>query len=310
MADQRHFWAFVCDPARWAIDDFLRSDKVEDVWGVDRLAKHQNSDFHEGQLAIVRVLQDKRSLEQLHGNQRLRPGIYALCEILSPVFPRSGNPDEYSYGTPVHPEGWPTVRVRYIRSYLNDPLLIEDLRRDAPALDARVLQGPRRSSIKLKQDDFWTIKTLLDEREADERDALDTHDPALSETERAALSKARIGQGQFRSALLERWKRACAVTGCEVGAILRASHMKPWCVSTNSERLDPSNGLLLTAHLDALFDKELISFTDDGNMLISNQIDITNRQLLGIPRCLRFPLGEKERLFLHSHRERFEVRNP
>jgi HNH endonuclease len=93
-------------------------------------------------------------------------------------------------------------------------------------------------------------------------------DPNIPDTDRPALVKARVGQGLFRDKLLDRWENKCAVTGCTVLQILRASHMKPWRESTNFERLDPANGLLLTAHFDALFDKELISFTDDGEMLV------------------------------------------
>ncbi len=132
-------------------------------------------------------------------------------------------------------------------------------------------------------------------------------DPNIPETDRLALVNARVGQGQFRDGLLDRWKKACAVTGCTVLQILRASHMKPWRESTNPERLDPANGLLLTAHFDALFDKELISFTDDGEMLVSSFITAADQQLLGVPQRLRLPLNDKERAFLTVHRERFKL---
>ena len=122
-------------------------------------------------------------------------------------------------------------------------------------------------------------------------------DPNIPETDRVALAKARIGQGRFRDNLLKRWGEACAARGCTVLEILRASHMKPWTESTNSERLDPANGLLLAAHFDALFDKELISFSDDGEMLVSILIAAPNQQLLGIPQRLRLPLNDKERAF-------------
>jgi predicted restriction endonuclease len=86
------------------------------------------------------------------------------------------------------------------------------------------------------------------------------HDPTLpNETERLALVRARLGQGPFRTRLVERWGGRCPVTGCSQEQALRASHMKPWRCSTNQERLDSANGLLLTANLDALFDRFLIS---------------------------------------------------
>jgi hypothetical protein len=74
-----------------------------------------------------------------------------------------------------------------------------------------------------------------------------------SETTNLALIDARRGQGQFRADLEQRWGGLCAVTGCGISAILRASHIKPWANSSNSDRLNPANGILLTAHIDALF---------------------------------------------------------
>jgi hypothetical protein len=121
-------------------------------------------------------------------------------------------------------------------------------------------------------------------------------------TVRAALIDDRLGQGQFRDALCERWKNVCAVTGCTVLETLRASHMKPWRDSTNAERLNPANGLLLTAHLDALFDKHLISFTDDGEMLVTPHIQAADQQLLGIPQRLQNILSDEENRFLAKHR--------
>jgi hypothetical protein len=67
------------------------------------------------------------------------------------------------------------------------------------------------------------------------------------------LIDARLGQGKFRSDLEAEWNDQCAVLGLTTRALLRASHIKPWSQSTDSERLDPANGILLAAHIDALF---------------------------------------------------------
>jgi hypothetical protein len=91
----------------------------------------------------------------------------------------------------------------------------------------------------------------------------------LPATEREALISARLGQGLFRTRLMSVWKGRCAVTDIQIPALLRASHIKPWRMSDNSERLDPENGLLLVANLDAAFDAGLLSFTDTGRMLFS-----------------------------------------
>lgn len=81
-------------------------------------------------------------------------------------------------------------------------------------------------------------------------------------TEREALVQARIGQGRFRAAVTDLWGKGevCALTGLTLPELLIASHIKPWRDSSNQERLDPANGLLLAVHADKLFDRHLLSF--------------------------------------------------
>ena len=89
-------------------------------------------------------------------------------------------------------------------------------------------------------------------------------------TTREALIDARLGQGKFRAEVGDRWDNVCAVTGCGIIELLRASHIKPWRASTNPERLDPENGLLLAAHADALFDRGLITFAAMGPFVLAS----------------------------------------
>ena len=97
-------------------------------------------------------------------------------------------------------------------------------------------------------------------------------DTELPDTEKDALIKARRGQGRFRSNVLA-YEHRCRVTGVENPEYLIASHIKPWSQSSNAERLDGANGLLLSPHIDHLFDRGYISFTDDGALLCSRLID-------------------------------------
>lgn len=115
-----------------------------------------------------------------------------------------------------------------------------------------------------------------------EADLRELDSSVLEETTRTALIDARLGQGRFRKELLRIWDGACAVTGCRVEAILHASHCKPWRASDNAERLDPNNGLLLVANLDALFDAGLITFGDDGSMQVASRVPSKERQTLGL----------------------------
>ena len=88
----------------------------------------------------------------------------------------------------------------------------------------------------------------------------------LEETQKEQLVQARRGQGKFRRNV-ERIEKACRVTRETNPALLIASHIKPWRTSNNKERIDGYNGLLLAPHIDKLFDKGWISFSDDGDVL-------------------------------------------
>lgn len=126
-------------------------------------------------------------------------------------------------------------------------------------------------------------------------------------TQANALVQARRGQGKYRADLLAVWDRRCAVTGCSLAAVLRASHAKPWRTSTDQERLDPHNGLPLTATLDVLFDRGLIGFADDGSMVCSKFLAPADCELLGLPASLLKPLNAAQKDYLRHHREAFSL---
>lgn len=124
----------------------------------------------------------------------------------------------------------------------------------------------------------------------------------LPETERRQLSNARLGQGLFRRRL-EFIEPGCRVTGTTDRAHLRASHIKPWRVSSNAERLDGHNGLLLAPHVDHLFDRGFISFGSEGELLISPQLTEGQFQEWFFDRRLAArPLSAAQRGYLEYHR--------
>jgi hypothetical protein len=129
------------------------------------------------------------------------------------------------------------------------------------------------------------------------------------ETTRKALIDARLGQGKFRDDLKLRWDDCCAVTGCAVIEILRASHVKPWAKSSKLEKLDQENGLLLRADLDALFDAGLISFDDSGSMLMSVHLAQREQEKLHLGGRLRKMPSAKLKQYLGYHR-RYRLRSP
>ena len=134
-------------------------------------------------------------------------------------------------------------------------------------------------------------------------------DPALDkeDTESEALVKERRGQEKYRKRLEQLWDSRCAVTSVGIPEVLRASHAKPWkdC-ATGQERLDPYNGFLLNANLDALFDKFLISFDDDGHILISPRLPMSDLEKMGITADLQLRRIDHRHLpYLAYHRNIF-----
>lgn len=115
---------------------------------------------------------------------------------------------------------------------------------------------------------------------------------------------ARVGQQTFRKQVAERWAGKCAVTGADIDSLLIASHIIPWRIANDSERLDPANGLLLEARFDRLFDSGLITFDVDTQILISKRLDAPNRRRLGLDPAMRlarrYPDTDQ---YLRFHRE-------
>jgi hypothetical protein len=120
-------------------------------------------------------------------------------------------------------------------------------------------------------------------------------------TVKARLIDARLGQGKFRDALISLWGM-CSVTKYSSSNMLVASHIKPWRAATDIERLDPYNGLLLVPNLDKAFDIGLISFDENGKLLMSILLD--EPELLGIDIESKISLYPENQQYLSYHREK------
>ena len=92
--------------------------------------------------------------------------------------------------------------------------------------------------------------------------------------EKIQLTKSRRGQGIFK-ANVRLVENRCRITGVTNIKHLRASHIKPWSVSNNDEKLDGYNGLLLSPHVDHLFDRGFISFQDSGAIMVSKELNVS-----------------------------------
>ncbi len=129
------------------------------------------------------------------------------------------------------------------------------------------------------------------------------HDTTISETERTAIVQSRIGQGQFRKQLMDKYQGSCVITGINHPKLLVASHIKPWAVSDNQERLQVDNGLLLSATYDRLFDSGLITFDKNGRIFLSSFIGTENEKKLHLQTGIQYPLlvTNKMQQFLEYH---------
>ena len=126
---------------------------------------------------------------------------------------------------------------------------------------------------------------------------------SLGPTAQTALVEIRLTQATFRTQLVRYWG-GCAVTGCTVLEALTASHIKPWSESSNEERRDSFNELLLLGTLDRLFDSGRISFGDDGGIRISELVSGTAQKQLHISPSLRLRRIEDRHLpYLRWHRD-------
>jgi putative restriction endonuclease len=87
---------------------------------------------------------------------------------------------------------------------------------------------------------------------------------------------------------------------------LVAGHIQPWRDSSNGQRLDGENGLLLTPTVDHLFDKGFISFENTGQLIVSPVADPESLKRMGIDRAARLNVGlfsQGQRQYLEFHRE-------
>ncbi len=138
---------------------------------------------------------------------------------------------------------------------------------------------------------------------SNEIDSLREELRVLPETERTSVSTQRRGQDMIRRALLKHRQR-CEACGLEISELLRASHIKRWEKSSNDERLDLQNVLLLSANYDAAFDSGFITFSADNGGLIKSS-SISNEQLraLGINPDTSIAVPSKKRAeYLEWHK--------
>lgn len=150
--------------------------------------------------------------------------------------------------------------------------------------------------------DYELLTGTAQSLEEDKR--FETLAPGIVGEERSRLRNERVNQDKFRQRVLEYWDERCAVLGISGTSLLTASHIKPWRDCNGEEKVDPFNGLSLSPLLNHLFDRGLLTFTDEGYAQISSFLHRTTADLLGVRPSMRLrKLDERHLQFLAFHRK-------
>lgn len=128
-------------------------------------------------------------------------------------------------------------------------------------------------------------------------------------TTKDVITAIRIGQSQFRKKLITSLRK-CPITGINDIRILTASHIKPWTQATNRERLDTNNGFLFSPTFDRLFDRGIISFSNNKSLLVSETFSRKNLERLNLKNnqiITDLPINGRED-YLEYHRTKIFLR--
>lgn len=124
----------------------------------------------------------------------------------------------------------------------------------------------------------------------------------LEGKERESLRKIRVNQGVFRELMIKKYNKCC-LCGVDMKELLIASHIKPWSKSESGEKLDPNNGLMLCANHDKLFDSGYITFDDNGSIIISSKISVTNRIYINVSKSMSIKMNDNTKVYMKYHRD-------
>lgn len=104
-------------------------------------------------------------------------------------------------------------------------------------------------------------------------DTLNITPQDLEGRERSVVIKQRVNQSVFRSMILSNYEERCAITGINIPELLVAGHIIPWADSNSQQKLNPENGICLSALYDKAFDKGFITISpDDYTICLSSAL--------------------------------------
>ncbi|WP_292821544.1 HNH endonuclease [Methylophilus sp.] len=119
------------------------------------------------------------------------------------------------------------------------------------------------------------------------------------------IVKKRVGQSSFRNLLEKEHGLKCNLSGITHKSLLIASHITPWSKAEPFEKTDANNGLLLAINWDAVFDKGLMTFNENGEVLFSDSLDSETIKSLGLNKNYKLDqttLNQKRLNYIRRHR--------
>jgi hypothetical protein len=269
---------------------------------------------------------------QFYENMReVAPGdvVFSYCDtVIKSVGIATGpaqtgpKPDFGSVGANWSREGWfipvdycalehqirPKDHIQILRSFL--PTKYSPLQTTGDGLQsvylAEIPQSLADALIALIGAAYWEaiaeIKAFdsMPEASAFDEDVADR--TLLGPTFREQLVRARRGQGVFRANVLLH-EGFCRVTRVDEPRHLKASHIKPWRHATDLERLDGNNGLLLSPHVDHLFDEGFITFSRSQELITVPEVRLKLLDAWGIDSGVRVgDFSVEQNAYLEYHR--------
>jgi len=164
-----------------------------------------------------------------------------------------------------------------------------------------ILSGDARVEKEKKQLEMPKVKYIDSDKIKKEVFNIENSNTIIEDKKQ--LVRARIGQGEYRSKLLDECP-FCPITLVSDDRLLIASHIKPWSLSNDFEKTDPKNGFMLTPTFDRLFDRGFLSFTNDKKTILSPFLSNMTYSKLGISDSKiisQLPINGREE-YLEFHR--------
>ncbi|WP_409300188.1 HNH endonuclease [Peribacillus sp. SCS-155] len=127
--------------------------------------------------------------------------------------------------------------------------------------------------------------------------------PVIVETESELKAKIRMGLEKVRKEMLPLWQCKCALCDIDLSELLTVSQSKPWKDSTNHEKADPYNGVLLCSNHAALYNNGLIAFDGQGRLHISLEINQEDYLKYGLTAGTKIMVHPENKIYFKWHKK-------